>query len=260
MKLDRGLILLAVLALQIIVGCNYTKFKNSDSDFHNTGVLTKAERDAIGFQTVFRDIIDPYCLSCHRSGRFPLNNYAETYSIVGEIRNTVFVLGSMPKGKFLPARERSILLAWLDAGAPEAGKSPPQPEPEIPPLQPTFSSIRDRIFKVRCGDCHEPTSRECQDLVNLTDEDHHDDEHEHSHNKGACKLELSIFNELLNGDEETRKELVIPGNPDESQLIISIERTDGKDQMPPPEQGYSPLSPEEIKAIRDWISGGALNN
>lgn len=238
-----------VVTLYFIAGCNYTKFKNSDSDFRNTPPLTKTESDAIGFSKVFREVIDPYCISCHRNGQFPLTNYSETIVLLDKIRSAVFVTGLMPKGKTLPAKERSILLAWLNAGAPEVGKNP-LPEPEILPLQPTFSSIRDRIFKVRCGDCHEPTSHECQSEGN----------DEHHHNQASCKIELSNFNELLNGEEETRKELVIPGNPDESQLVISIERTDGKDQMPPPELGYSPLSPEEIKAIRDWIAAGALNN
>lgn len=227
-----------------ISGCNYTHFKNPDFNFRNTLPLSKTEQAALGYAQVFQQVLDPYCVSCHRSGLYPLMTYTQTSAVLAKIRRSVFETGTMPKGRILPAKERSLLLAWLDSGAPEFGKSP---EPSLPPLEPTFSSIRDRIFNVRCGDCHQPTSKYCQDFESPT-------------NKASCHIELSSYQELLNGEEESRKELVVPGFPDESQLVIAIERTDGKDQMPPPEEGYSPLSPEEIKVIKDWIAAGAPEN
>jgi hypothetical protein len=230
-----------------LLSCNYTRFKD-DSTKGGKSPLTKAEGEAIGFNRILNEVIEPYCLSCHRKQLPLLRDYPEVKAHLDGIRNTVFVIKSMPKRRVLPADKRSLLLAWLDAGAPDVGKIA---EPEIPPLQPTFSSIRDRIFKVRCGDCHEPTSPFCSSATIHSGEDH---------SKGSCELELTDYNELLFGEEESRKEIVVPNDPDSSMLVISIEREDGKDQMPPPEDGYSPLSAEEKKAIRDWISAGAPNN
>ena len=51
-------------------------------------------------------------------------------------------------------------------------------------------------------------------------------------------------------------ELVLPGNADESGLVLSVERSDKK-RMPPAEDGYSALKDAEKTAIRLWITNGA---
>lgn len=258
MRFRAHLLFKVLVIASLCWSCSYTKFK-SKAPSENAPPLTKIEIDSLSFSRIFQTVIDPYCLSCHRTGKYPLSSYVETKSVQGKIRQSVFIDSSMPKDKVLPSKEKNLLLAWLDAGAPEFGKTP-SPDPDIPKLEPTFSSIRDRIFNVRCGSCHNPTSDECRTVKTFPFKRIHGDEHAPNQSKGSCNIELSNYNELLNGEEETRKELVLPGNADESQLVISIERTDGKDQMPPPEEGYSPLSTEEIKTIRDWINAGALNN
>jgi hypothetical protein len=50
---------------------------------------------------------------------------------------------------------------------------------------------------------------------------------------------------------------VIPGNPDESCLVRKIEGSfqDGGGSMPP--WPASPLAPEQIAAVRQWIQNGA---
>ncbi|UOF01367.1 c-type cytochrome domain-containing protein [Bdellovibrio reynosensis] len=93
-------------------------------------------------------------------------------------------------------------------------------------LEPTFESIDRLVFQKTCTDCH--------------------------YAGGDGKRVLLDKNSLLNSPLE----LVIPGNPDESGLIISFERTDDK-RMPPEEDGYDALTPEEISVIRKWIEIGA---
>lgn len=93
-------------------------------------------------------------------------------------------------------------------------------------LEPTFESIDRIIFQKTCTDCH--------------------------YSGGDGKRVLLDKKSLLNSPLE----LVIPGNPDESGLIISLERTDDK-RMPPAEDGYDVLSSEEISVIRKWIEIGA---
>jgi hypothetical protein len=78
-------------------------------------------------------------------------------------------------------------------------------------------------------------------------------------NRESCKIEINNYQELLFGQEESNKELILPNNAEESWLISTIDGRAGN-QMPPPEEGYSPLSSEEVKAIREWIEAGALNN
>ena len=112
----------------------------------------------------------------------------------------------------------------------------PNPPEEIdavpapkPPLEPKYSSIKREIFDQRCVDCHSPDGK-------------------------AKKVPLSPWKELM----DSPRELVIPGNVEESGLVIAIQRTDDK-RMPPPRTG-PPLPADEIKAMRDWIKQGAKDN
>jgi hypothetical protein len=53
--------------------------------------------------------------------------------------------------------------------------------------------------------------------------------------------------------------IVFPGEPDLSRLVWAIEKRAGVSPMPP--IGYtSPLTLNQIRAIRTWIDEGALNN
>lgn len=264
-------IFIVLLGFFLLISCEYTKIKKDTNLIKNIPKLSKEEMDQLSFQKVFNEVLDPYCLSCHRDGKVPLNNYSQVFAKLSDIHDSVFVKGTMPKKKVLPIRERSILFAWIDSGAPEFGKKPTAPPP---PIEPTYSSIRDRIFNVRCGNCHNPQSEECQSIgknkLVATDTDVEAGEgtqaEEDGYNGESCQIELGIYNELVNGQvERIQKELVLPGDPENSGLIFSIRTKDEegnkvKPEMPPKKQGYSPLSDEEIEAIRKWIEGGALDN
>jgi hypothetical protein len=49
---------------------------------------------------------------------------------------------------------------------------------------------------------------------------------------------------------------IVPGSPDDSELVRRISSEDAEERMPPAETGRS-LSAEEIKKIRKWIANGA---
>lgn len=279
---------LLFLSVLLICSCNYTNYKSSSSSFRNTPRLSKEVTDGLSYQLIAQQVLNPYCLSCHRESSSSISKskvYLDSYSRVidhlADIRSSVFEKGTMPKRKELPVRERSLLLAWIEAGAPEFGKTTQEPLPPPPPLEPTYSSIRDRIFNVRCADCHNPSSKGCQAIkgnnksgslsVNSTErvntaETHSTDKNTEGISAESCQIELGNYNELLNGDEERRRDIILKDDPtagtlaEESQLLISIQRRDGKDQMPPPEFGFEPLSPEEIKVIKEWVIQGAQNN
>ena len=85
------------------------------------------------------------------------------------------------------------------------------------------------------------------------------------HNSSAAAgLDLSenfAYHNLVDkpSQQAQDKKLVLPSNPDDSYLIIKLEnrQTNGTAQMP---LGATPLSIDEIKIIKNWISKGAKNN
>lgn len=175
----------------------------------------------LNFAYLSKAVFIPKCVSCHgSSGNVNVESYASVKSSQKAIYNSVFVTGSMPKGRSLSQEQLALLYNWLKAGAPEG--IPLEEEP----LQATFASLDSRIFQVKCIDCHAP-------------------------GKKAEKVPLTREG-LLNPDED----YVFPGRPDESMLVQVIESS-GKNRMPPAKAGYAPLSPDEKAAIRQWILNGA---
>ena len=65
---------------------------------------------------------------------------------------------------------------------------------------------------------------------------------------------LESYAHLLFGDDD---DLVVPGQPGESELLEVILDSDPDDRMPPPPA--EPLSAEAIDIITAWIAQGALN-
>ena len=99
------------------------------------------------------------------------------------------------------------------------------------PLQPTFSSIKSGIIDKRCAICHQSGGE-------------------------ASQLPFLEYKDVV--DPQGR--IVIPGNPDESGLILYTSLPDSnRNRMPPPSTGPR-LKPDEIAVMRTWISQGALEN
>lgn len=110
-------------------------------------------------------------------------------------------------------------------------------------LSPTLSSIQTDIFTPTCArsGCHTSGSA----------------------SGGQVLEEGSSFSNLV-GVDSTESDLkrVLPGDPDNSYLIHKLEGTQSSAggsgvQMP---KGATPLTDEEIQAIRDWITAGAEDN
>ena len=51
---------------------------------------------------------------------------------------------------------------------------------------------------------------------------------------------------------------VVPGKPDESDLIARIVSKDRDEVMPPPKSHKPPLKPEQVEMLRQWITEGAV--
>ena len=214
--------IMRILCFSLIVltlsGCRFYYEEKTPQDPLDYSKLTN-----ISYQTVNKEIFQPKCISCHGvSGGVNLESYAEVKKHLSAIERTVIVDKTMPKNGSLSNGQRELLAAWIRAGAPEN----PEPEPTPEPLKPYFTSIKAKIIDRRCIVCH-------------------------STGGAASGVPLGTLKEIL----DSPRELVLPGNPDESGLIIAVERTDKK-RMPPPENG-NPLSQEEISVLRKWIENGA---
>ncbi len=91
----------------------------------------------------------------------------------------------------------------------------------------SFTTIKEGILKTRCIDCH-------------------------SAGHSASHIPFETREDLI----DSPLDLVIPGNLEDSGLMIAITRTDSK-RMPPPDSGMPSLTAEEIDVIRQWILEGA---
>lgn len=65
-----------------------------------------------------------------------------------------------------------------------------------------------------------------------------------------------IYRELALGKGKSGKTVIVPGNPDASEMIARITSTDPDEIMPKPEHG-PPLAKNQIATLRQWISEGA---
>ncbi len=123
---------------------------------------------------------------------------------------------------------------------------PDEPEIVVPidlwvgPFRPRLSAIQANVFTPRCAFCHENSSSFAG--LGLADGD---------------SWGLLVNVPSVEADGLMRVE---PGNPDDSFLVIKIEGTDPRmvgSQMP---LSSSPLDPEVIAVVREWILRGALDD
>lgn len=216
-----------ILLSLLLAGCNYTKVKGGGIDENKIFNMPPEQKAQLSFSYVYQNVFLPKCISCHgNSGGVNLESYQAARSHLAAIKKTVFETKTMPKRGSLSFDEQAILWNWIAMGAPKDSEDGTTPIPD--PLTPTFDSISKNIFAAKCVTCHSAGNPGQRILL---DKD-------------------SLLNSPL--------ELVIPGNADESGLVVAIERTDDK-RMPPAKEGYSKLSDEEITAIREWITNGATD-
>lgn len=96
-------------------------------------------------------------------------------------------------------------------------------------LQPTFQSIKENILDPKCIRCHSPGGE-------------------------TARIPLLTVNDLLNSPLD----IVIPGNAEESGLIIALDPKYGSSKpMPPAKSGLQPVSQKDLEIISLWIQNGA---
>src|SRR5688500_11954272 len=145
-----------------------------------------------------------------------------------------------------PARDLSLITSLLLAacgggGARQRGggrvvRPPLPPRPPPPPIEATLESIQENVFSAICTNCHTGAGA-----------------------PQGLRLEDGMSHAMLVNVPSTEVPSLLrvePGNPDDSYLVQKIEGTASVGARMP--LGGPNLSAEEIAAIRQWITDGAL--
>ena len=128
-----------------------------------------------------------------------------------------------------PALRVTVLAALCCVGLVSADESKPSAT-EVDAKISYYKQVRP-IFQAQCQGCHQPA-------------------------KPEGRYVMTSFDKLMTGGESGDK-AILPGKPDESNLLDLITPSDGKAEMP---QGKPPLSATEVRLIRDWIAQGAADD
>jgi uncharacterized membrane protein len=216
------------VAISLLVSaCNYSIDKKGAAN--QEGLIDSEKARLRAWDYVSESVFAPRCVVCHGSaGGINVETYENVIKNLASIRQATLVEKSMPKNSFLNEKEEAILSAWIASGAPNNNVPGPGPDPtpQPPVLAPEFESLKANIFVPRCISCHSVSG-------------------------SVSHIPLLTKSDFL----DSPRELVIPGNADESGVVLFVERDDEK-RMPPPETG-SGLTAEEKRVLREWIQNGA---
>ncbi len=227
------ILLYCLVAVGFLNGCNYSIQKNPAgiSDIPPSSNYLKTE---LTYNSVYSRVFRKNCVSCHGAGsKLNLEDYGQINGNLSKIFQATIIERKMPKSPMLPLNkvQLGLLSAWISVGAPlNAGVE----EEPLPSLEPKFESIKSHIIEIKCTICHSP-------------------------GQSVARIPLLTKEDFINSPLD----IVVPGDADESGLVLSITNLDPNKLMPPPvdvfgkKTGFLPLSDQEIKTIKDWINSGA---
>lgn len=225
-------VLVVVLILFTTTGLFFQNCSALRSPNEEGSATALSESDVLGKQAL--DILSAKCLTCHNSDKAEGGisditdlNYLLYYRLVipgqPEISDIVRVIkdGTMPPGGGVTTEEIKTINKWIMEGLIDDSGNVALPGSSSQ-LEPTFNSIKTRIFNTKCLTCH-------------------------TANNASGGTNLDTYDTLIASNR------IVAGNPSGSRLVQSVERT-GTDFMP---RGGARLSSAEIAAIRLWIQNGA---
>ncbi len=170
----------------LTISCDYAAYHDLPTGpgaEQGQGTCTPGDTGAgpgITFEQVKSQVFQPRCFSCHgngaSSGGVNLSTFASARTWASQIKFAV-INNTMPKSPNPPLApaEKDLVIAWVDAGAPNTGAGGGNCDPDNPgngeptdPLDPieepltevppdseiTYELVRNKIFKFRCFACH----------------------------------------------------------------------------------------------------------
>jgi uncharacterized membrane protein len=225
--------MIGVAVLFLTASCSYRLDKQGASDVGVGGPTAEmmARVSYADVSTIFQN----RCVTCHgNSGGVNLESLAGARTALARIRQSTIVEHRMPKSPGAPLgdEERMTLWAWVDAGAPEVpanGGPATPPPPSLPPLEPTFDSIKSHIIDKKCLSCHSPGGKAERDpFVTRSD----------------------LVDSAL--------DIVVPGDASQSE-IVHVLSPGARKPMPPVDSGITPVPQEDLEVIKIWINKGATD-
>lgn len=232
MRSNNNLKIFLVIACGLMTtSCSYRINKNAsnlDSIF-----VSNQQLESISYQEVKNKVFIPKCISCHgNSGGVNLEDYSSARSHINQITDSAILNRTMPKAGSEPlsSEEYLLLVAWVKAGGPEKpsnGGNPPAPNP-VEVLKPEFASMKKIIIDRKCISCHRVDGK-------------------------APRVLLDTAKEMI----DSPLDIVLPENPDESGLILTLDRENSTKPMPPLDSGITAVSKEDLEVIKEWIRKGA---
>jgi hypothetical protein len=226
----------SIFMLLSLAACNYRINKD--------GVNGSGEKPidvaTLDYATIHDEVLKNYCLRCHQpKDDVDLTTYALVVENLKDIDKDVRS-GEMPKEGSLPPDKKQMLLSWIAVGAPEFAQSPPEatptpivepsPSPSATPTEPppaiNFALIQTQIIEPKCLKCHGEG--------------------------GKSDIRLDLYTTYQDPD------IVNLEDPDSSKIIKEVSpRSNGRPpSMPPRSSGITPLTPEEVETLRQWIRLG----
>ena len=217
-----------------LVSCNETVIKNAGSG--NNVNPAGCGDTPISFASVNEQIFLKNCISCHASGSpngISLSTYAEVKANILRIKDSVLA-NRMPKAGPLSGADKILLVSWISQGAPERAEDADMSCAEHPPeetlLQPTYESLKTKVFSQNCNGCHREGGR----LKDFS-----------SYEAITSNANSGMFNQE---------------NPDESEFVKRLVTSDVQKVMPPQRTGLPKLSPDVVAVIKEWIARGLPKN
>lgn len=224
----------------LLASCNYSQSQSLPLDSTNSGLSeepklpddTGKQDGPVDFQMIMDKVMSNSCVSCHsveggNRGDLNLETYANVLQAVIVIKERVSER-SMPPRRLPPLSDEQIqlLVAWIDAGAPEKIEPEPAPTPEpipsptpVPPVDPivpppivpdvaTYEMVYKQVIQPSCLKCHSGA--------------------------GAGDVNLETYQNLI-------------------QFKVDVRLAIAKGSMP----RKSKLTDEQKKLILDWLDAGA---
>jgi len=229
--------------LMTLSACNETLVKGSSA----LGPIISVS--SISYADVEREVFAPHCIRCHgNAGGVNLETYDNAKANAARSQAAILA-GRMPPGGALSSRAKQLLALWISKGMPlapvpvdtiDGGDGDNQPDPVLPPLAPTYASLKVHVFSARCTACHSSSNTRLQPLTTR--------EEIINPRAGLVNFERPERSYLL----EVIRNRTFP-QPHNGQE----EDDDDNVAMPPANSNFDPVPAEHIQVLEDWIGLGA---
>lgn len=240
------------LLLMILVGlsgCQFRKIKSPQDLTSTSNAASQTEgstevRSQVYYESIRKNILEPYCLKCHQGRRNPnLSTYENVIAHLNEIKITVINKKSMPPRKPLKEDLSQLLSDWIAQGAlfeagpndtptptptiePSSEPTPlPSDGPSVTPVRVNFTLIKEQVLLKNCLSCHR-----------VGNED--------------GNTELETYESIMSVKQWIEPLVFGKGKTPGGQDIIIPET----DRMPPLDTRQ--LSADQLKLLRQWIDEG----